>query len=68
MGNKSSGNRKKVKSQVWDVPINYELWDFDHEVRDINKALVFKSPNGRVRLHVKDIDRDLIPDDFMEAQ
>ncbi len=48
------------------VPKNLELWDLSGKPNDTNKEVVFLSQCGSVKIRVKNIDRDLIPDGFQE--
>jgi len=64
--NFSINRRKNTQDQTIKVK-NYELWDFEKEYEDTNRELEFHSINGNVKLKVKNIDRDLVPEGFKEA-
>ena len=66
MKNFSINRRKNTQDQTIKVK-NYELWDFEKEYEDTNRELEFHSINGNVKLKVKNIDRDLVPEGFKEA-
>lgn len=56
----------KDKNKKKTIPKNFELWDSKTELNDTNKELEFLSQSGNVKLIVKNIDRDLVPDGFQE--
>ena len=46
---------------------NFELWDQEKTPDETNKELEFHSQYGNVKIRVKNIDRDLIPEGFQES-
>jgi len=64
--NFSFKRNKNTQKQTAEVK-NYELWDFEKEHEDTNRELEFHSIKGNVKMKVKSIDRDLVPEGFKEA-
>ena len=67
MSNLSASNKGISGRSKNSIPKNYELWEYDsdspHSVREVK----FLSPDGRVVIKMKDIYRDLVPEDFLET-
>ncbi|MBI9109262.1 MAG: hypothetical protein JEZ04_21125 [Spirochaetales bacterium] len=66
MTNTSFHNNKNEKEHR-PAAKNFELWDLERTPDETNKELEFYSQCGKVKIRLKQIDRDLVPDGFLQA-